>query len=61
VLSWSVIGQLGYMHVNNRNNDYLIKKVEKLGFVYNKQDTIWFRSRLTNHFSSTIMIFTKSE
>lgn len=36
LMSWAVVGQPGYMHVNNRNNDYLIKKVEKLGFAYNK-------------------------
>jgi hypothetical protein len=27
VMSWSVIGQSGYMHINNRNNDYIISKV----------------------------------
>lgn len=57
VVSWAVIGQDGYMHVNNRDNDYIIKKFEERGFTFMNEDTHFFRKELRNHFGNTIMIF----
>jgi hypothetical protein len=39
ILSWSIVGQGGYMHVNNRDNGYVIEKIEKYGFKFNQQET----------------------
>ena len=39
VLSWSVPGQHGYSHVNNRPHEYAIQLMESLGFKHDPVDT----------------------
>jgi len=36
-MSWGIISQGGYLHVNNRPREYIIKKVEKYGFRFNER------------------------
>jgi len=36
-MTWSNIGQGGYMHVNNRDQAYLIGKIQPYGFKYNEE------------------------
>jgi cyclopropane fatty-acyl-phospholipid synthase-like methyltransferase len=59
VMSWSIIGQSGFMHVNNRDSEYIIGKLQKYGFRYDADTTKYFRSRVQRHFSWTLMVFDK--
>jgi hypothetical protein len=60
ILSWGILGQTGFLHVNNRDNDYLIPKVEAYGFTFIRKDALMFREGFTNHFANTIMVFHKN-
>lgn len=62
ILSWAIKGQPGIGHINNQNNDYVIREIEERGFRYDEglskeirksieEDTYWFRN--------TLMIFNK--
>lgn len=37
IMTWSDIGQGGFLHVNNRDKEYLIGKIQKCGFKHNKE------------------------
>jgi hypothetical protein len=50
VMSWSIIGQDGFLHINNRDNEYIIEKLKKYGFKYNADTTKYFRSRVKGYF-----------
>ena len=39
VMSWAVEGQGGFRHINTHNNNYIIAKIERYGFKYNKEIT----------------------
>lgn len=57
-LSWAVEGQAGTGHVNCRNNDYIIKKVEAKGFRFNEDLTQYVRERVYfGWFKSSFMVF----
>lgn len=60
VLSWSIWGQIGFMHVNSRDNEYVIGKIEDRGFTYQPDEAWKFRKEFTNHFGWTIMVFFKN-
>lgn len=60
VLSWAIYGQQGFMHVNNRDNEHIIRKVESYGFKYSPEDSYIFRREFNHHFASTIMVFFKN-
>ena len=58
LLSWGVEGQPGVGHVNCRNNDYIIKEMERRGLRYNKIDSDYLRSKSTfPWFANTVMLF----
>ena len=60
VLSWGIEGQGGTGHVNERNNDYIIEKIEKLGYKYNKPVSDLLRSEVDLwYFENTLMVFNK--
>ena len=60
VISWAIEGQAGIGHVNCHNNDYIIKKIEKLGYIYNPALSQIFRNKATfPYFKNTIMVFSK--
>jgi SAM-dependent methyltransferase len=62
LLSWAIIGQGGFGHVNCQNNDYVIKKIESMGYSFNKNDTEMFRQLdyiNAYWFKNTIMVFNK--
>jgi hypothetical protein len=62
VLSWAVEGQAGIGHVNCHNNDYVIDKIEKLGYSYNQAMSHWFRNKSTfPYFKNTIMVFNRKK
>lgn len=59
-LSWGIIGQPGYGHVNNQSNEYIILEVEKRGFLFNEKITKYLRKNCTfDWFSHSIMVFKK--
>lgn len=60
VFSWSVWGQIGFMHVNSRDCEYVIRKVEERGFTFQPDEAQKFRKEYTNHFAWTIMVFFKN-
>lgn len=60
ILSWSVIGEEGQLHVNNRDTNQIIPQMDKLGFTYSERDTNWFRDGMDAHFSKSIMVFIKN-
>lgn len=57
-ISWGIEGQLGYGHVNCRNNDYVIAEFEKRNFIFDKETTDYLREKSTFHwFKNTILCF----
>lgn len=62
VLSWAVEGQGGLGHVNCKNNDYVINKLNDMGYSYLEFTSKSVRNTTTNAewFRNTIMIFKKN-
>lgn len=59
-LSWAIEGQAGIGHVNCHNNDYVINKMNKRGFLYEKEMSEKLRNVSTlPWFKDTIMVFIK--
>lgn len=63
IISWAVVGQGGDGHVNCRNNDYIIKEIERRFFSYKEEESNYLRRNYSNAnwFSNTIMVFEKSD
>jgi SAM-dependent methyltransferase len=61
VLSWAVVGQPGFGHVNCQNNDYVISKFQSMGYTYNETESQTLRNNVSNAywFRNTILVFTK--
>ena len=61
IISWAVEGQGGSGHVNCKNNDYIIGKLQDRGFKYNTAASDALRKAATNAswFSYTLMVFDK--
>ena len=58
ILSWAVIGQGGHGHVNCRSNEYIIRKFEDLGYIFDMDNTTQLRSISTlDWFRNTLMVF----
>jgi len=58
ILSWAVIGQGGTGHVNCRDNDYIITKIQARGFILNPALTQKLRSSaILSWFKNTLMVF----
>jgi 2-polyprenyl-3-methyl-5-hydroxy-6-metoxy-1,4-benzoquinol methylase len=61
VLSWAVKGQGGLGHVNCQNNDYVINKFEKMGYIYLNEQSEYFREKSKlKWFKNTILVFKKT-
>ncbi len=58
-MSWAVPGQGGFQHINEHANDYIIAKVEKLGFKYNREVTLKYKPQFNNWFRNSLMVFDK--
>jgi SAM-dependent methyltransferase len=65
VLSWAVPEHGGEGHFNPQPNDYIIKKMESLGYFYDYMNTNVLRNSCAKYpkncwwFSKTLMVFTK--
>jgi len=62
IMSWAIVGQSGAGHVNCQNNDYVIELFTKLGFSYQKQESLMMRQLIVGnclYFRNTIMYFKK--
>lgn len=62
ILSWASKGQGGDGHINEQNNDYIIKKFEKRGFKYNEIMSDYFRNanyEINFLYFMNIIVFTK--
>jgi len=60
ILSWAVEGQGGTGHVNERNNDYVIKEMSIRGFEIDNESTNFLRKQCKiPWFKGTIMYFKK--
>ncbi|XP_066944866.1 uncharacterized protein [Macrobrachium rosenbergii] len=58
VLSWAVVGQGGYNHVNTRNNDYVQQQMEKRGLKLDQEDTQKLRTVVAvSWFKNTLMVY----
>ena len=59
ILSWAIPGQPGTGHVNCRDNDYIIRILNKNNYKYMFDETQIFRKNISkyNFFKNTIMIF----
>lgn len=58
ILSWAVEGQAGFGHVNNRNNDYIINKMQVYRFIYDDGASKLLRAYSTKSwFKNTLMVF----
>ena len=58
-MSWAIPGQGGWQHINKHTNAYIIEKMEKLGFKYNKEVTEKYKAQFKNWFKNTLMVFDK--
>ena len=60
VLSWAIVGQGGFGHVNCQNNDYVKAKFESMGYAFDEENSLILRrnSRLS-WFKNTILVFHK--
>ena len=62
VLSWAVVGQGGFGHVNCQNNDYVIQTMESRGYSVNTTTSYLLRKSSTlPWFKDTIMVFNKNK
>ena len=60
ILSWATPNQGGDGHFNERDNNYIINKIEDKKFKFNKEETINLREECKfNWFKNTIMVFEK--
>jgi len=61
ILSWAILGQVGDGHVNCQDNEYVINKISRKGFVYDSIKSNQLRNSATNAtwFKNTIMVFKK--
>ncbi len=65
ILSWAVEGQGGDGHVNCHNNEYVIDKMNGMGFWYDESNTLLLRELCTPYpftgwwFNNTLMVFRK--
>jgi len=58
IMSWAVEGQGGVGHVNCRNNDYVIDKMQQNGFELMIENTIRMRELAkVSWFKNTLMVF----
>lgn len=58
ILSWAVPGQGGDGHVNCRDNNYIIKKMEERGFIINYKETDKLREQShLSWFKYTLMVY----
>lgn len=62
ILSWAVVGQGGFGHVNCQNNDYVIQKFDSMGYKYNEIESLFLRSEVecATWFRNTILVFNKN-
>lgn len=60
VLSWGVLGQEGFLHINTHDNYYLIGKMAERGFRYHSEYSNKFRGQFRDHFARSLMVFIKN-
>ncbi|MES2731707.1 MAG: methyltransferase domain-containing protein [Bacteroidota bacterium] len=62
ILSWAVPGQEGLGHVNNHTNEYIIEKVEALGFTYVEKASKSLRRKAElSWFKNTLLVFLRNK
>jgi len=62
ILSWAIPGQGGRGHVNERDNDYIIKQVRQRGLEYDSRRSNALRKASTlPWFKNTLMVFKNKE
>ncbi len=44
IISWAALNQIGFDHINNHRNEYVIRQVTQLGYVLNRTLTARFRT-----------------
>jgi cyclopropane fatty-acyl-phospholipid synthase-like methyltransferase len=62
VISWAVIGQGGFGHVNCQNNDYVISKFMSMNYSFDKTTSDYLRTQesCAGWFRNTILVFNKN-
>lgn len=61
ILSWAVPGQGGYGHFNERDNDYVIRRLTQKGYTLNTDQTNLLRKGANlPWFKNTLLIFRKN-
>lgn len=64
VLSWALPGQVGYYHVNCKDNKWVQNQLYKRGFILQLDDTLSARAAVEerfDYFKHTIMVFKKEQ
>ena len=62
ILSWAVPGQTGHSHVNERNNEYILERFEKLGYTHDNLMAQRGRERAEyDWFKNTFMVFVRNK
>jgi 2-polyprenyl-3-methyl-5-hydroxy-6-metoxy-1,4-benzoquinol methylase len=62
VISWAIIGQGGFGHVNCQNNDYVISKFLSMNYSFDKNTSDYLREQesCAKWFRNTILVFNKN-
>lgn len=60
-MTHAVPGQGGYHHVNEQEDDYWIKKMDKLGFIYDLVKTLEYRELAHDYFQKSGLVFIKKD
>ena len=62
VLTWAVPGQGGHHHINTRSNEYIIQKLNDLGFTYDVRESENLRNvSQVAWFKKTILVFHRQQ
>lgn len=62
ILSWAVPGQGGFGHVNERDNEYVIKRMNERGWNIDQSSTDFVRNQAAiAWFKNTVMVFTHGD
>lgn len=59
VISWAIVGQGGFGHVNCQNNDYVISKFMSMNYSFDKNTSDYLRTQVScaPWFRNTILVF----
>lgn len=59
IITWAHPGQIGFHHVNCKDQSYVIAQMEERGVFYDSQATEWIGSKISSNYAENLMVFFK--